>query len=763
MPVDQPVIGMSVKDSVPVMPRRPTPGTDAPNVLVVVFDDTGFGQLGCFGSDIATPHLDAMAAGGLRYNRFHVTSLCSPTRAALLTGRNHHAVGMGFLADMPLGFPGYDGRIPPSAMPLPRVMRDAGYSTLAVGKWHLVPRGERSAAGPFDRWPSGYGFERYYGFLQGDTNHWAPNLVCDNHYIDPPATPEEGYHLTEDLVDQAIRVLTDQNHAAPAKPFFCYLGLGAMHAPHHVAPEWVEPYRGRFDKGWERWRDEVFARQLDLGVVPAGTELPERPPWVDGWDDLSADEQRMHARQMEVFAGFLTHTDAQLGRLFEHLRTSGQLDNTIVLVLSDNGTSAEAGRSGTFNEHRFSSGMAETVEGNLALLDEWGGHRSYNHYSWGWAWAGNSPFRLWKRYAWLGGVRTPLIAHWPARIAARGEVRDAFCHVVDLAPTILDACGIVAPDVVDGVAQQRLDGASLVATFGDPAASGRATQYFEMVGSRSIYHDGWKATTDHVSQGVLDEERLLIGSRDFATDVWTLYDLRADFAEARDLSAEEPAKLEELKQRWHVEAGRNNVFPLDDGLVQRLGAIIPAHYPPGNRSVFVPGGSRVHDEQVPMLIGGFTMTATVDVAESGADGVVCAFGDWTGGYALYIVGGRARFAWCNAGTLVRAGAGADASPLTPGRHELVARYAPGAGGGVFTVACDGVEQGSASIGETLVFALQHGGAGLRLGYDVGFPVCDDYAIPGHFAGTVEQLVIETPSFGRRPSVSDQVRSALHAE
>src|SRR5262245_49564173 len=349
----RPWVGITADESQPADYALPRPAAGAPNVVVIVLDDTGFAQLGCFGSPIATPHIDALAAGGLRYNRFHVTAICSPTRACLLTGRNHHAVGMGYLTDMPTAYPGYTGRIPPSAATLPRVLRHAGYNAMAVGKWHLVPSGERSYAGPFDRWPLGLGFERYYGFLQGDTNHWSPNLVRDNHYVDPPRSAAEGYHLTEDLADTAIRCVQEQRQAAPDRPFFLYLALGAMHAPHHVAPEWVEPYRGRFGHGWERERAATFARQLDLGVVPEGTVLSGRPSWIDDWDALDDDERRVFARFQEVFAGFLTHTDAQLGRVLAFLDAIGALDDTLVMVLSDNGASAEGGRTGTFNEHRF--------------------------------------------------------------------------------------------------------------------------------------------------------------------------------------------------------------------------------------------------------------------------------------------------------------------------------------------------------------------------------------------------------------------------
>ncbi|MBO0732333.1 MAG: arylsulfatase, partial [Acidimicrobiaceae bacterium] len=487
----RPELGLSLEESGTLSPRRVHAPEGSANVVVILLDDMGFGQLGCFGSDISTPHIDGLATDGLRYNRFHVTALCSPTRACLLTGRNHHAVGMGFLADIPLAFPGYSARIPRSAAGLPRLLRDAGYSTFAVGKWHLTPRGERSLAGPFDHWPLGMGFERYYGFLHGDANQWTPNLVSDNHYVDPPALPEDGYHLTEDLADTAIRMVVDQQHAAPGKPFFLYFAPGAMHAPHHVAPGWVAPYHGRFEAGWDRWREEVFARQLQLGVVPPGTVLTERPPWVAAWEDLTPDAQRMQARAQEVFAGFLTHTDAQIGRLVAALERLGVLDNTLLLLMSDNGASAEGGQHGTINEHRFTARLTDTVEDNLARLDDWGGFRAYNHYSWGWAWAGNTPLRLWKRYTWLGGTRTPLVVRWPARIHSRGEVRSQFCHAVDVMPTILDACGVPLPEVVDGVSQQPVDGASLAASFDDASAPGRRTQYFEMMGSRSIVHGRW--------------------------------------------------------------------------------------------------------------------------------------------------------------------------------------------------------------------------------------------------------------------------------
>jgi arylsulfatase A-like enzyme len=755
-------IGLTTAESTPRFPREPRPPTGAPNVIAIVLDDTGFGHLGAFGSDIGTPHLDGLAAGGAPFNRFHVTSLCSPTRASFFTGRNHHAVGMGFLADIPLAFPGYEARLPKSAATLPRVLRDAGYSTLAVGKWHLTPRWQRSAAGPFGTWPLGLGFERYYGFLQGDTNQWTPNLVCDNHYIEPPRRPEEGYHLSEDLADQAVRMVQDQQQGASGKPYFLYFALGAMHAPHHVAPEWVDPYRGVFDKGWDAWREEVFARQLASGMVPDGTVLTERPEWVQAWSELSGEERRMLARQQEVFAGFLTHTDAQIGRVLSSLEDLGALDNTLVMVFSDNGASAEGGKAGSFNEHRFTAHVRESMDQNLAHYDDWGGFSTYNHYSWAWAWAGNTPHKLWKRYTWLGGTRTPLIVHWPGRIAQPGTVRAQFAHAVDLMPTIMGAVGLQLPDEVDGVAQQPVDGVSLLSTLEDPAtAELHPTQYFEMMGSRSIYHQGWKATTNHISTGILDEEELAVGSRDFAEDRWELYDLSVDFSEAFDRADEEPERAQQLRDLWDAEADRNHVLPISDGLVDRFGGFIPPVWPAGPSRTFRPGGGPVADESVPLLWGGFDITADVDTNRDGAGGVVFALGDWFGGYALYLVEGRVHFTFARAADVLEL---MMPPPLAVGRHDVTVSYAVGEGGGPgrMVLRVDGTEVDETAVEGMLPLAVQHGGAGLRLGWDSGFPVSARYAPPAPLDGTVHGVRVDTPgSF--RPDPTDEVRAALHAD
>jgi arylsulfatase A-like enzyme len=733
---------------------RPTAG--APHVVAVVLDDVGFAQLGSFGSDIATPHLDRLASGGLRYNRFHVTALCSPSRACFLTGRNHHAVGMGFLADIPLAYPGYTARLPRSAATLPRLLRDAGYSTLAVGKWHLTPRFERSAAGPFGQWPLGLGFDRYYGFLQGDTNHWAPNLVADNHYVDPPAGPWDGYHLSEDLASTAIRFVTDQQYAAPGKPFFLYFALGAAHAPHHVAPEWVDPYRGLFDQGWDRWRAHAFDRQLAAGVVPAGTTLTPRPEWVSAWDTCDAAERRMHARQMEVFAGFLTHADAQIGRLIAFLERSGQLDNTLVLVFSDNGASAEGGASGSVNEHRFTAGIRERNAENLASYDDWGSLHTYNHYSWGWAWAGNAPFRLWKRYTWLGGTRTPLIVHWPAAIPAAGEIRSAFVHVTDLFPTVLAAAGIDVPAEVDGIAQQDVNGASIRPTFADPEAPGRDTQYFEMLGSRSIIHGRWKATTNHISAGVLDEEELAVGSRNFADDRWELFDLDSDFSESTDVASAHPQVVRDLEQQWLGEAQRNHVLPIDDTLTHRLGAIIGPAYPAGSDRTFRPGGGPIGDESLPLLFGGFLFTAAVTAAEAPA-GVLFALGDWNGGFALFVADGRLTFTYSRAGETLEVIAD---QPVPPGPQDLGVAYSVSAG--AFRLLHGDATVGILSFAGGLPVVFQHGGAGLRLGTDSGLPVSTRYRPPAAWNGELVSVRVQTPG-PSLPDPIDQLPGALRGD
>ena len=735
-------IGRTVAESKAVQPRDPRPPKGAPNVVLIVLDDLGFAQLGCFGSDIATPAIDSLAGRGLRFNRFHVTALCSPTRAALLTGCNHHAVGMGFLTDIPMGFPGYDCRIPPSAATLARVLRDAGYGTFAVGKWHLAPRWEQTAAGPFARWPLAQGFERYYGFLGGDTNQWTPELVHGNDFVTPPRTPEQGYHLTEDLVDRAIQNIRDLRHAAPQKPFFLYLAPGAVHAPHHAPPDWIARYRGRFDAGWEEWRARAFARQLELGVVPPGTTLPERPSWVPAWKELAADERAVASRLMEAFAGFLSHADAQIGRLVAFLESQDILDETLLLLISDNGASAEGGPTGLFNEHSFLLDRSDEVSRAAAQLDGIGGFRAYNHYPWGWAWAGNAPFRLWKRYTWLGGVRTPLVVHWPERIPRGGAVRSQFCHAIDLLPTVLDAVGVPRPAVVDGVTQRTLDGASLLAAFDSAEApSPRETQYFEMLGSRAIYHAGWKATTNHIGSQIRAERELVPGSHDFESDRWELFRLEDDFSESHDVAAEEPARLQELVSLWWAEAGRNQVLPLADGFLTRAVAIVRPQFGFRPRVELVPGPEATSEDALPPLLGGFTVTAELELGREPVEGIVAAMGDWTNGWAIYLRGGRPVAVVNVCGDLERL---RSPESLGPGAHALRFEFLRRAqGGGRVSLATGERVLAEADVAFDPPVRWQIGGAALLVGQDRGFPVCDDYTPPFPFSGgELRRVVLE---------------------
>jgi arylsulfatase A-like enzyme len=755
----QAVIGRTMAESTSAFEPQPRPPAGAPNVVLIVLDDLGFAQLGCFGSDIDTPAIDGVAAGGLRFNRFHVTALCSPTRACLLTGRNHHAVGMGFLTDIPIGLPGYNARIPRSAGTLPRLLRDAGYSTFAIGKWHLAPRWEQSASGPFERWPLGLGFERYYGFLNGDTNQWTPELVRDNGFVEPPRTPEHGYHLSEDLADTAIRMLQDQQQATPAKPFFLYFAPGATHAPHHAPRAWIERYRGRFDDGWEAWRAGALARQIELGIVPAGTALTARPAWIPEWSALPAEQRRLFSRMMEAFAGFLAHTDAQIGRVLGFIETLGALDDTLVLVLSDNGASAEGGPIGSFNEHRFVHDRLDDLADTMTRLDDLGGFRAYNHYAWGWAWAGNTPLRLWKRYTWLGGVRTPLVVRWPRRIAAAGDIRSQFCHAVDVMPTILEATGVAAPEVLDGISQQPLDGASLLATLTDPAAPApRRTQYFEMLGSRAIYHDGWKATTDHVGPQLTIEFERVPGSHDFDADHWALFDLANDFAEAHDVGAQHPERLKALTELWWMEAGRNNVLPVIDSFLGRAVALEPSPWGPRWRAVLRPGGGLVSEDALPPLLGGFRVVADVEVGAA-ASGVICALGDWSNGWACYLLEGKPVITFNILGEVFRYAA---AASLAAGKRTIVAEYQYAGRAGSVTLAVDGAVVAQGPFARRMPLRWQIGGAGLLIGRDRGFPVCDDYQPPFAFTGTIEKVVIEAPALAPRDA-GQEAAAALHRE
>ena len=736
----------------------------APNVVMIVLDDLGFAQLGCYGAEIATPNIDRLADGGLRYNSFHVTSLCGPTRASLVTGRNHHAVGMGIGPEVPMDFAGYTGRIPKSAGTLPRLLRDAGYSTLAVGKWHLTPRFERNQAGPFERWPLGLGFERYYGFLGALTDQWTPHLVCDNRFVEPPLTPEEGYHLTEDLASQAIRLMQDQQQAAPGKPFFLYFATAAPHSPHQVPDAWIEPYRGRFDDGWEEARSRTFLRQKELDVVPPGTIDTGRPSWVAPWKDLPSKERQLYARMMEVYAGFVTHTDAQIGRIMEFLSAMGLTDNTLVMFLSDNGASADAGPHGMVRRHGRSAGSND-IDSMVAHIDDLGGIGVSSDYAWGWAWAGNTPFRLWKRYTWLGGVRTPLIVKWPAGIPAEdnGDVRRQFCHAVDLMPTVLDVAGADSPAVLDGVAQQPLHGESLLPTFRKADARiDRGPQYFEMLGSRAIYHEGWKATTDHVGSMLKAERDLIEGSDDFESDRWSLYNLEEDFSEANDVSGEHPERLEHLVELWWSEAGRNQVLPLMDGFwdSNQAAAIGPPPYVGRRRYVYLAGGGPILTSA---LVSSFRLVADIETGEyRSAAGIICSqrlgmmdhFSDL--GWALYLLDGHLVVTFNLQGTPERLMA---REPIPAGKHKIELQHTEDVTDHTVTLALNGREVGAMDLSDNPL-ATQFRLGRLLVGRDYGTPVCADYQPPFPFTGHIQRVVCEDLSQPGPGDLREQVISAV---
>jgi len=696
----------------------------APNVVVVILDDLGFAHLRCYGSDLDTPNIDALAARGLRFTNFHTTAVCSPTRACLLTGRNHHRVGMGMLPDVPANFPGYTGRFPRSAGTLAQILRRAGYATFCVGKWHLVPRDER-VTGPYDMWPTGLGFDRYYGFLNGETNQWTPNLVRDTNHVEPPRGPHDGYHLDADLADNAIAYLRELRLAHPQRPFFLWYASAAPHAPHQAPPEWIARFRGRFDGGWDAWREATLARQRELGIVPPTTELSARPPWVEPWDEIDADRRRLYARMMEVCAGFIAHADHHVGRVLSHLEATGELANTIVVLVSDNGASAEGGPHGTYNQlGHYISDAADDIADELAHIDDLGGFRSSGHYPWGWALAGNTPLRRWKRYTFEGGVRDPLIVAGPG-VDDRGALRHQYCHAVDILPTVLDLAGLALPTELDGVEQMSFDGVTLRPAIDDArAADPRTSQYYECWGSRAIYADGWKAVTNHVNQLTVAERDHIEGSHRFETDEWALYDTRTDFTESRDLARDHPEKLTDLVHRWFDAAEANGVFPIDDGLVHRFAHMrVPwSTYRTAFR--FRPG-DKVHELAAPALGGGFRLVAAFDgpIPERAA-AVLCEQGDWVSGWAWYIAAGEVR--WCVAG---KGGAHRVGAPVPEGARLLVADGVLVDGNIEVALSADGEELARRNLGVHLPLVWSPDGAFLTVGYGRPFPVCDDYEPP----------------------------------
>lgn len=640
LPPDPPpfggAIGATYADSTPDWPPPARPPEKAPNIVVILLDDLGFGQLSCYGGPVDAPNIAALAENGLRYTNFHTTALCSPTRAALLTGRNHHSVGFAAIAEMATGFPGSNAFLPRSAASIAEVLRQTGYSTYCAGKWHLTPTSEATAAGPFDRWPLGQGFERFYGFLPGEVDQWHPMITVDNHRVPTPRTGRDGadYHVSEDITDELIKMIRDQQQVASGRPFFAYLPFGAVHCPFHAPDEYIDPYRGRFDEGWDVERQRTFERQKAMGIIPADCDLPERNPGIAYWDDLDADSRRLFARLHETYCGFVDHTDAQIGRLVTALRDLGILDDTLLLFFSDNGASSEGGHRGTTNTERFRNLMNMSVDEMLPQIDELGGPHTDPHYPMGWSMAGNAPFKRWKRDTHRGGNTDPMIVHWPARVPDPGAIRTHYHHVTDIYPTLLEVAGLPVPVRVNGVDQQRLEGTSFASTIVDPEApETKTTQYYEMLGSRAIYHDGWTAVTWHAP------------GTDWDDDPWELYHQAEDYSQAHDLAAEQPEKLAELVDRWWTEAEAHNVLPLDDrGRERFIDPKRPAASEARDVYRYHAGTSPVPNPSLPRILNcEHSITARITRTSDADDGILVSHGAELAGWVLFVKNARPHY------------------------------------------------------------------------------------------------------------------------
>jgi arylsulfatase len=651
-------INVDIRDSQPDWaPFEPPKAPEgAPNVLYVVLDDVGFSAIGCYGGPVETPNIDRIAQNGIRYTQFHTTALCSPTRSCLLTGRNHTHNSMACITEAAIGFPNGSGAIPPENGMVSEILGEQGWNTYIVGKWHLCPTDEMNLASTRRNWPTGRGFERYYGFLGAETNQWYPELIYDNHPVDQPKTPAEGYHFTEDITDKALEFIRDAKAVAPDKPFFLYYAPGACHAPHQAPREWIDRYKGRFDMGYEAMRTQTLARQKEMGLIPQDTELPPINPigtpqtrtgpdgkpfpetdYTRPWDSLSDDEKRLFARMAEVYAGFLAHADYHIGRLLSYLEETDQLENTLIVLVSDNGASGEGGPNGSVNENKLFNGISDDIQANLAMLDDLGSEKTYNHYPNGWAMAFNTPFKMWKRYEFNGGTSDPCIVSWPKGIKAKGQIREQYHHAIDLVPTTLDVLGVAAPETIKGHIQSRFDGVSMRYSFEDAnAPTNHPTQFYSMLGSRGIWHQGWKAVTTHPT---------ISGWSHFNDDEWELYHTDVDRSESHNLAAQEPGRLRELIAIWFAEAGANDAFPLDDrSALEVFNTPRPQLTKPQNRYRYFPGTAIVPGLQaVNTRNRSFSIAARVDIPAPGAEGVLFAMGSRFGGQALYIRDNRLRY------------------------------------------------------------------------------------------------------------------------
>jgi arylsulfatase A-like enzyme len=750
------VIGRTADVSEPAWPQPNRAKDKAPNVLFIVLDDTGFGQLGCFGSPIKTPNIDALAADGLRYNNMHTTALCSPSRSCMVTGRNHHSNGLACITEGSMGYPGSNGYIPFENGFLSEILLQNGYNTYAVGKWHLTPAEQGSAAGPYDRWPLGRGFERFYGFMGGDTHQYYPELVRDNTQVEPDKTPEEGYHLTPDLVEKAKAMIADAKQVAPNKPFFMYFCTGAMHAPHHVPAEWADKYKGQFDDGWDAYRQKTFAKQKELGIIPPNTVLSRHDPDVQDWESLSADEKKLYARMMEVFAGFLEHTDHYIGELIKFLKDMGEYENTLIMLISDNGASSEGGPTGSVNEGKFFNNVPENLEQNLAAINDIGSPKYFNHYPWGWTHAGNTPFRRWKRETYRGGVSDPFIVAWPAGIKAKGEIRSQYTHAIDMVPTVLEALGIEAPTVIRGVTQSPIEGVSFANSFDDSnVVSKHLTQYFEMFGHRSLYHDGWRAVCPWPGTS-FTESGLTFGapiSYDKLTELdakgWELYNINEDFAETNNLASSQHDRLIAMIGMWYVEAGKYNVLPIDSSGTTRLAMPRPQIAVDRKQYIYYPGTQVVPGNAAPRLLNcahSVSVDATLPVAD--VEGVLFSMGGNDGGFSFYVQNSKLTYGYNYvADSYFKVESN---QPLPSGRHIFSFQFEPtgpadiAKGKGTpakITLLVDGKPVGEGNLPVTIPLNLGLA-AGVAVGADPGSPAMNDYKPPFKFTGEVHKALVD---------------------
>ena len=723
-------IGRTLAESKPFFDEMAHPPAGAPNVVLVLLDDVGFAQFGCFGSDIDTPNIDALAAGGLQFTNFHVTPLCSPTRAALLTGRSQHMAGMRSVSNFRSGFPSLLGHVSTKTATVAEVLRDQGYATFAVGKWHLAPMEECSAAGPFDQWPLGRGFDRFYGFLDGETDQFHPELVCDNHLIEPPGLPADGYHVSQDIVDQVLTMVTDSKGVRPDRPFFGYVAFGACHAPHQAPAAYMAKYKGRYDEGWDVVRQLWFEKQLATGVIPLGTQLAPRNPGVQPWADLPDNERRLGCRLQEAFAAFLDHTDDQIGRLVEGLRAIDQLDNTLFVLMTDNGASQEGGPFGVMHEMKFFNLILETPDEAIDRIDDIGGPHSHTNYPWGWAQCGNTPFKWYKQNTHEGGVHVPMIVHWPQGIAAdeRGSKRTQFAFASDVVATVYDVLDIQAPRTYRGVPQKPVTGHSFAGTLGDPGAVAANTlQYFENAGSRALVNDGWKAVCKH------DKDA------DYGTEAWELYDLNVDMSECNNLAEAMPAKLRELTDLWWSEAERHEVLPLDDRGIELFGVRHRPYspHPENRRYVYRPPMSPMPG-QASAVVGGrnFDLSARVSRA-AGEEGVLYASGTVNSGFSLFVQSERLVFDYnaFDQHTVIES-----AITVPVGTSELAVKVRRHAGRlGSASIEIDGESVGEADLP---LLMRMISSVGPSVGYDHGSPVSLRYEAPFAFQGTLHEVVIQ---------------------